>query len=419
MQTDKCVWYISKYAWSYKYGFGTRHFYLSEFFNKKGYKASVFSANYNHITKEGAKVRYLSFTEEIGGVPTLWLKINQYEGASSLSRMLSWVVFELALLLVPEKTKKFGKPDIIIVSSLSLLTILSGYILKKRYNARLIFEVRDIWPLTIIQTGGFSPKNPIVRILGWIERFGYLKSDAIVGTMPNLVAHVNKVLKRDCSSKVYNIPQGIDLYIKAQPQPLEEAFIKNYLPTDRFIVGYAGTIGRTNALDTLISCARIVEHQSPKVVFVLLGDGDYKTALQQQAADLSNVIFAPKISKHQVSAFLEHCHVLYDSVMNVELYHYGVSRNKWTDYFLAAKPLIVSGNFDGKDGVSISGAGELVEPENPEALASMIIKFANYPVTKLIEMGQKGKDYVQKYHSFDYLSDQYIKIFQQIYQYEK
>ena len=58
--------------------------------------------------------------------------------------------------------KKLQKPDVIIVSSLSPLPIVSAYFWSKKYKAKLLFEVRDIWPLSLIEIGGFSKLNPLV-----------------------------------------------------------------------------------------------------------------------------------------------------------------------------------------------------------------------------------------------------------------
>ena len=87
----------------------------------------------------------------------------QYRKAKSLSRIVSWLDFELRFFL--SKKKNLRPPDIIMVSSPSVISILNGFIWSKWYKAKLVFEVRDIWPLTLIEEGGFSKKNPFIFIL--------------------------------------------------------------------------------------------------------------------------------------------------------------------------------------------------------------------------------------------------------------
>jgi len=140
-ETKKNIWYISKYASPLKYGFGTRHFYLAKEFNKLGHNSIIISSNSNHLVQiPDFKKCYTK--ELIDGVETWWLKTIHYRGANSFRRMLSWIDFELKLLFMP--VKKLPQPDVIICSSLSLFSIINGYIFKKRFNCRLIFEVRDI-----------------------------------------------------------------------------------------------------------------------------------------------------------------------------------------------------------------------------------------------------------------------------------
>lgn len=126
----------------------------------------------------------------------------------NVKRIFSWIVFELRLLYwAVFKSKE--KPEVIIVSSLSLLTFLSGVFLKKRFKCKLICEVRDIWPLTIIETKKWSERNLFIRFLSYIERKGYKHADKIIGTMGNLKEHVANV-NVEFANKVEYIPTGYD-----------------------------------------------------------------------------------------------------------------------------------------------------------------------------------------------------------------
>src|SRR5690606_15081156 len=100
----------------------------------------------NHLTSPPA-LSETFMVENVDGLALCWVRTFKYNSAKSFKRILSWLHFEWRLLRLPKQ--QFPKPDTIIVSSLSLLTIINGLILKKRYRCRLIFEIRDIWPLTI------------------------------------------------------------------------------------------------------------------------------------------------------------------------------------------------------------------------------------------------------------------------------
>ena len=101
------------------------------------------------------------------------MRCLNYKKTYSIRRVLSWLDFELKTLLL--RKSALIDADYVIASSLSILSII-GYIYSRRLAAKFVFEVRDIWPLTLVDEGGFSQNNPIIRLLGYLEKFGYEKS---------------------------------------------------------------------------------------------------------------------------------------------------------------------------------------------------------------------------------------------------
>lgn len=399
---DKNIWYISKYARPVKYGFGSRHFFLSREFNKKGHHATVIASDSTHNGMYPEFEKRYNY-EIIDGVDSYFVKTKKYERASSFGRIISWIDFERKLLSWDKSI--LHRPDVIIVSSLSIFTILTGYLFKKRFNAKLIFEVRDIWPKTIIEVGGYSSRNPFVKMIGWVEKFGYKKSDAIVGTMPNLGEHVAEKIGK--KKKTYCIPQGLDVSFYKKTEPLPREFSEKYIPPNKFIIGYAGSIGASNALETLVTCAHELEKED--IHFLLVGDGEKRSQFIRETKNLTNITFCPKIRRQQVQSFLSHCNVVYDSVKDISLTKYGQSRNKWIDYMFAAKPMIVS--YDGyKSMINEAGNGFFVKPEDVSELKNKILELYDLGTIERKEMGQKGKEWLLKNRTFSKLADNYLEI---------
>lgn len=403
-ETKKIIWYISKYASPLKYGFGTRHFYLASEFNKLGHNSIIISSNSNHLVQI-PDFKRLYTKELIDGVETWWLKTIQYRGANSFRRILSWIDFELKLLFMP--VKKFPQPDVIICSSLSLFSILNGYIFKKRFNCRLIFEVRDIWPLTIIEEGGFKSWNPFVMFLAWVEKFGYRNADIIVGTMPNLAEHVKNICGDGLDCRC--VPFGYDPALYDVQEPLPDGYEDDYIPKGKFIVGYAGSIGVTNALETLLECALEMK-DNPSIHFLILGDGDLLEEYKNRVSGLPNITFVPKVKKTQVQMFLRHCHVLYFSVHDSKVWRYGLSLNKLIDYMLSAKPIIAS--YSGYPSmVNEAQCGSFVPAKNVEALKKAITEYADMPQERLDQIGQRGRAWLIENRPYDKIAREYCKLF--------
>jgi hypothetical protein len=188
------IWFISKYGATPNKGNYLRNFNFCKEFRKKN-KITYFFNSYNQINLKPKKINTYFKHEIINDVENFQLNGPEITQGFSLKRIFSWFVFEFNLLRLTLFTTKIIRPDIIIVKSISLFSILSGLILKKRYNSKLIIEITDIWPLTLVEIGKYSSNNPFIILLGYIEKLGYNSADAIVGSMPNLKEHVENVVK--------------------------------------------------------------------------------------------------------------------------------------------------------------------------------------------------------------------------------
>ncbi len=302
--------------------------------------------------------------------------------------------------------KDLPKPDAIIVSSLSLLTIFNGLLLRRKFKCRLIFEIRDIWPLTLTEEGGFSSRNPFVVGLSCVEKLGYRNSDSIVGTMPNLQEHVDSVC--NSTKPVYCIPMGVTDTALAEQELVSVEYLKSYIPSDKFIVAHAGTIGSTNALDTFFECAEALAANT-KIHFCIIGDGDLREYYQKKYEHLDNITFAPRVKKSMVQSILSKCDLLYFSVHDSKIWQFGQSLNKVIDYMLAGKPILAS--YSGFPSmINEAGSGTYIPAGDAKALESEIIKFSGLSEKERQKMGNQGREWVLSNRTYQVLADNYLKI---------
>lgn len=402
------IWYISKYLTLPQDRVGGRSFLLLREFVRLGHKAFAFTSNSNHLVQapefEGNRLE-----RTVDGVHLCWTKTLGYDRAKSVRRILSWLSFEWALLR--NWRHDYPRPDVVIVSSLSLLSIINGLILKRKYRCPLIFEVRDIWPLTIVEEGGFSARNPAVLFLAAIERLAYQKSDVIVGTMPNLGEHVRNVAG-DRAAPVCCIPMGIDETVLNHSDPIPAAYVRDNIPLGKFVVCHAGTIGITNALDTFIACARRMQ-QRTDTHFLVVGDGDLKESYREQCADLDNITFAPSVPKRQVQSVLSYCDLLYFSVHASRVWRFGQSLNKVIDYMLAGKPIVAS--YTGYPSmIDEAGSGTFVPAGDVVALERAIANYSVMPVAEREEIGRRGREWLLKHRNYAKLAKDYIAIIDEV-----
>lgn len=401
---SRCIWYISKYAAvPLSKTAGTRAFMLMREMARKGNHCLILTSDSNHLLKSpDFEGEYL--TKTIDGVDVCWIRTLKYQGAKSVGRILSWFDFEWRLWRFPKE--KFPRPDTVIVSSLSLLTIFNGLLLRRRYGCRLVFEIRDIWPLTLVETGGFSPRNPFVVALAIVERLGYRRADAIVGTMPNLGQHVEEV--SGSTRPVYCIPMGVDAELIGTADPLPLDYEATHIPSGKFIVCHAGTIGIDNALETLFACARALKDRTD-IHFMIVGEGGLKAQFQAACADLPNVSFPPSVPRSMVQSVLAHCDILYFAVHVSRVWKYGQSLNKVVDYMLAGKPIMAS--YTGFPSmIDESGGGTFVPAGDVDALKQEILRYAAMSAQERGKIGACARHWLLENRRYEKLADDYLEL---------
>lgn len=401
----KCIWYISKYVSpSTTAPVGNRGYFIMRELSKMGHCCLIITSNSNIFCSSPQLTSHV-FHEFLEGVHVYWIKILKYKTSKSLKRIISWLHFEWRLFLMPKY--HLNRPDVVIVSSPSLLTVLNGLILKKRFGCRMIFEVRDIWPLTLVEEGSFSKKNPFILFLGWIEKLGYKKADTIVGTMPNLVSHVEKIL----GYKKYTpyIPMGFPDEILFRPLPVSKKYLDFFDSNNiknKFSVIYAGTIGITNALEIFFKCASSLSHNKD-IHFLIMGEGYLLESYKKKYGNLKNILFLPQAPKNMVHSILSKCDLLYFSTYKSELWKYGQSLNKIIDYMLAGRPILAS--YTGfQSMINEAGCGTFVPAGDMNALLQAILDYSKMPKGERDSIGARGREWVISHRRYGNLAQQYL-----------
>lgn len=400
------LWLISKYAVSNKHGNPTRQYYLSYNFAKKGINTSLISSQSSNL-KTYKKLSNFYHLEEDGLLKHFLLAGPKINLGFSFLRIWSWIIFEFNLLRLAIWHKKLERPNVIIVSSLSLLTFISGVLLKWRYSAKLILELRDIWPLSLVEVGGFSKYNPFVILLKGVEKFGYVNADAIVGTMPNLEEHIREITSK--SIPVYFVPQGFEHTQISNQLTLETVNKLELLNKNLFNIIYSGTIGKSNKVELILEVAKAIADKTPAIHFYIMGNGPLKDLLKLDYIALKNVTFIDPIKYYEIPIFLSNFDLLIYPVSDLSIYRFGISPNKIIDYMRSGRPILtVYNGFPSLIKANLYSFN--VASENVDILTAKVLELANLDRTTLDKLGQNAKLIVERYLTYDALSDKYLKI---------
>ena len=402
------IWYLSKYVEvPSPESPGGRGFLLMRSVAAEGHSVTLITSTSNHlnfvpdITKSYSIARF-------GEIKLVWVNTLKFKSPKSLKRILSWLQFELKVLMLPRLVKP--RPDIVIVSSPSIFSLLNGLLLQYRFGTKLIFEVRDIWPLTLTEEGGMAASNQLVKIIGLLEKVGYRKADAIVGTMPGLGTHVKDIL--GYAKPAHCIPMGLNDAYDDASSLLSDSFVSQYIPKGKFLVTYAGTIGATNALETLFLTAEALLTYT-HIHFLVVGRGSRLQFFKCKYSHLSNLTFVPAVEKSKIGHFLSYTDVCYFATYRSKVWDYGQSLAKVVEYMRAGKPVI--GSYSGLESmVNEAECGVFVEAENERALADAVLFFAGMSQKRRLAIGKNGRVWVERHRSYKELGRQYCEVFDSI-----
>jgi len=407
---SKNIWILNHYAVSPDMAGGTRHYDLGRELVRKGHKVIIFASGFDHITKKyiKSKPKEKYRVEDFNGLNFVWLNTLPYSG-NNWRRILNMISYGIRILRV---AKKFDKPDVIVGSSMHPFAVMAAWWLAKRYKAKFIFEVRDLWPQSAIDMNVIQAKGIPAKMLYIWEKFMYKRAKEIIVLMPNAKNYLKK-LGID-SQKIVWIPNSVDLERFDNPGPLDpfsdvaKTFGKY---KDKFNVVYAGAHGIPNEIDTIVNAAALIEKITPDIHFIFIGEGTEKEKLKLKTKKLklNNITFVDPVSKNSLSNILSFADCLVISMLNINIYRYGVSLNKSFDYLASAKPIIMAGN-PKNNIIEDAKAGITVEPEKPETLVEGIIKIQKMSPEERKRLGINGRTYVEKYYSSRVIGDKLEEI---------
>jgi len=403
---SKNIWIVNQYSGSIYHGMNYRSYYLAKELLKSGYKVTIFSGSYSHLFTSYPNTKGLFTKENIDGIDYIWVKTPKYKSSKSIGRIINMLIFMINLFFF--NTKSILKPDIIIVSSLSLFPIFNAYLWSKKLKVDFIFEVRDLWPQTLIEIGNLSSSHPLVKFFGWFEKLGYKNTKYVVSLLPNAKKYmVDNGLKEN---KFIYIPNGINMDEVKKFEDIDDD-IKQLIPKDKFTIGYVGTIGIANALEYLIKAIKELKGYE-NIYFIIVGKGSKKEKLKQfvDKNNLTNVTFIDPIPKIQVQGMLKYIDICYIGWKKESIYKYGISANKLFDYMYAGKPILHSFSGEG-DIVKLAKCGISVEAENVDSIKKGILELYNMQKKDREILGQNGKKYVLKYHTYENIARKYMELF--------
>ena len=400
---------INHYAGSDRMGMEYRPFYLGREWVREGHYVTVLGASYSHLRQTQPEVGADHVVTVEDGVRFRWLRTGRYQG-NGAGRVANMLTFVGKLMAQAGRIAREEKPDAVICSSTYPLDIYAGARIARIARARLVFEVHDQWPLTPMLLGGYSPRHPYIRLLQAAEDFAYHNADLVVSILPDTCGYMQG--RGLAPAKFVHVPNGIPIATlrDARSDQLPDT-ISRQIARERarghFLVGYAGGFNPSNAIDTILDAARLL--QGHPVSFLLVGGGSTAKEMHARAeqSGLDSLHLFGPIRKAAVPNFLGQMDALCMPWHRSPLYRFGVSPNKIFDYMLSGRPIIQSCDAS-NDLVAEARCGITVPPEDPAAYAEACLHLIHLPAEERARLGENGRHFVRQHHDYRHLASRFM-----------
>lgn len=397
------ILYVNHYSGSISEPREWRPYYLSKALVKAGNKVTVICASWHHLQKNTSIIEKNTEFKLVDGVAFCWLKTPVYRnnGLKRIINMLSfgWRFFKYD----PVKMLKQDIPDIIIISSAHPFHLLGGIRWAKKYNSKLVFEIRDLWPFSLNQLVGLKKYHPLSIMLSIFQYIGLKSADKVVGLCEGMD---NYLVRRGMAQEKFTyICNGIDLTQPLKSQSVLDTRLTDLKNKHSKIAMYVGSLGVPNAMDVIIKAFNLINDVN--VALVIIGGGTELENLKLLSKN-NNIYFFDSIPKQEVQQALSYADICLISWRNIPVYDYGISPNKIFDYMLAKKPIIQSLNSKFNI-IDKANCGVNIPAEKPHIFAQEIKKLFKMEKSDLDVLGLNGYSYLLKEHTYDTLSKKLLK----------
>ena len=391
-------------------GMEFRPYYFAREWTRMGHHVRIIGASYSHLRMKNPIVKQDFQKEMIDGIAYHWVKTGQYEG-NGIKRALTMFQFVGKIWLAARQIAEKWKPDVVITSSTYPLDTYAGQRIAKFSGARLIHEVHDMWPATLIEVGGMSRYHPFIILLQLAENFAYKHSKYVVSLLP--LAKEYMMRHGMSSEKFVEIPNGVVLGDWKQPEELpakQKEFLEKIKEKGKFVIGYFGGHALSNALDILLDTAPKVKEKD--ICFVLVGNGVEKHRLINRVREenIKNVYFIEAVPKRTVPTLLMYFDGIYMGALDSPLYRFGICFNKMYDAMMAGKPILLAINTPVCT-IEKYGCGIMVKNVEKDRLANAVEKLFQMSEDERLKMGELGKKAVVKYFNYTILASKFEKLF--------
>jgi glycosyltransferase involved in cell wall biosynthesis len=375
-----------------------------------GHEVTVLTGMPNHPTGIiHAGYRGKSFLEEdFHGARVLRTWIYAAPNRGRVRRSLAFASF--AASAVAWGQLRLRRPDVIVATSPQFLSAVAGYAIAQLRRTPFVFEVRDLWPESIVAVGALPSGHWIVRLLEKMEVHLYEAAQQIVVVTDSFRGRLAE--RGIPNEKIAVIKNGVDLE-RFTPRG-RDTDLRNRLGFGaRFVVSYVGTLGMAHGLDAVLDVAKQL-CEDGDIRFLFVGDGAERKRLEARASSegIDNVTFLgslPRDAMNEVYATSDVCLV---PLRKAALFQ-TVIPSKIFEIFGMARPIILSVEGEAREIVAASKGGVFVPPEDVAGMRDAIVMLSK-DRDLCARMGELGRQFVERTFDRQRLANDYLRVLEKV-----
>ena len=311
-------------------------------------------------------------TENIEGIRVIRVKTFITANKGFALRIIDFLSYMFMAVIVGTWQKK---PDVIIATSPQFFAAVGAWLLSKLKRKPFIFELGDLWPASITAVGAMKPSRAL-RLLEKLELFLYRQANQVIALTQSFKD--NLISRGIAPDKINVVINGVEInqYSRGDKDP---EFLEKYQLTNKFVVGYIGTLGMAHDLGQVIETARLCKNHE-HIQFIFVGSGAEKETLQQQAASLDNVLFIPRQTKADIPDYWRLCDVALIHLKNTPTFA-EVIPSKLFEIMGMGLPIVCAAPAgEATQIVDAHQAGITLPSGNPKKLADTIVTLSKQQV---------------------------------------
>jgi glycosyltransferase involved in cell wall biosynthesis len=350
----------------------SRLHYLAEFFTENGFDTELMTADFQHWEKRYRTADEMKAAQEASRCKITFLHESPYRKNIDPMRILSY----RRLTRAAKRHLEQNEYDLIYALIPDNFLCASAGAYAKKRGLPFIVDVEDLWPEAMRMVLDVPVLSDLLFSYFTVNaKKAYKLADAVVGSSDE---YRSEPLKYGVTP-----PRGRTVYVGTDLARFDRGAAENAAkaekPAGEFRVTYAGTLGASYDLETMIAAADILYKRGHTgIVTLLLGSGPDEARLREKAAGTpADVRFTGYLPYEEMAAYLKASDITVNSLV-AKASQSIVS--KIGDYLAAGKPMLNTGlnpEFCAK--TEADGFGRNVQPGDPAALADAIERLYLHP----------------------------------------